>query len=278
MSRSGSLSCPLIDTHCHLADTSFDEDRTAVLARALEAGVDRIVAVGGGGPIEASEQSARLARGQTNIRATAGIHPHDASSYDDDIEKKIEALLDEVEVVAVGETGLDYHYDHSPREVQRDALRRQLALAERRALPIVLHCRSAERDLIDILRDRGHPPLRGVVHCFTGDYDAAKSYLDLGLLVSVTGILTFDKAEDLRKTVARLPLDRLMVETDAPYLAPVPHRGKRNEPAFVREVASVLAQLFDVDLEEVAETTTRNACSLFFDTDRSQSLLRQSEQ
>jgi TatD DNase family protein len=255
----------LVDTHCHLTDPKFAADREAVIERARAAGVERIVAVGGGGPIELSEEAADLAQRHSFLRATAGIHPHDAASYDDAIEDRIVALLARDEVVAVGETGLDYYYEHSPRDVQRRSLARQLALARSHRLPIVLHCRDAEADLREVLDAESPGPLRGVVHCFTGTYDDARWYLDKGLNVSFTGILTFKNADALRDVARRLPLDRLMVETDSPYLAPIPYRGKRNEPAFVRHVAEALAGLHACGLETVIERTTAVAEALFFD-------------
>ncbi len=253
----------LVDTHCHLTDRKFAEDVEEVIARAREAGVTRMVAVGGGGPIEDSERSAELARTHKGLRSTAGIHPHDARNYDDAIEARIEALLVRPECVAVGETGLDYFYEHSERDVQRAALARHVALARKHDLPIVLHCRDAEDDLREVLTSEAPDGLRGVVHCFTGAWEHATWYLDYGLHVSFTGILTFRTAEDLRDTARRLPLDRLMVETDSPYLAPIPHRGRRNEPAYVVEVARALAELHGVDVERVAEVTTANAVALF---------------
>ncbi|RMD83870.1 MAG: TatD family deoxyribonuclease [Candidatus Dadabacteria bacterium] len=254
----------LVDTHCHLADEAFDSDRPAVVERARRAGVTRIVAVGGGGPIEHSEKSAALAAADPAIRATAGIHPHDAAGYDDAVEARIEKLLAKPEVVAVGETGLDFYYENSPRAAQRAVLARQLALAERYRLPVVLHCRNAEAELLDVLRAERQPPIAGVVHCFTGDYETARRYLDLGLCISLTGIITFKKATALREVVRRLPLERIMVETDAPYLAPEPHRGRRNEPAHVALIARFLAELTGRPFEEVAATTTAVAERLFF--------------
>lgn len=184
----------LIDTHCHLSDAAFDEDRAEVIERARNAGVQRMVAVGGGGPIEESEKSAEIAALHDFIRSTAGIHPHDARAYDDEIEARIEKLLARPEVVAVGETGLDYFYDNSPRPEQREALARHVALARKHDLPIVLHCRSAEEDMREVLDSEAPGELRGVVHCFTGELDDAKWYLDKGLTVSFTGIITFKKA------------------------------------------------------------------------------------
>lgn len=254
----------LIDSHCHILDAKFAEDRDAVLARAREAGVTRIVAVGGGGPIEDSEASAALAADTPFIAATAGIHPHDAASYDDAIENRIVALLEAGSISAVGETGLDYFYDNSPRAEQRQSLARHLNLAKRYDKPVVLHCRDAEEDLHQVLASETPGGTAGVVHCFTGGYEDACRYLDHGLLISFTGIITFKNASDLRDTAKRLPLDRLMVETDSPYLAPIPYRGKRNEPAYVVEVARTLAELQGVSPDKVAEQTTANAEALFF--------------
>lgn len=254
----------LIDTHCHLSDAAFDKDRSEVIERARDRGVHKMVAVGGGGPIEESEKSADIAALHDFIRSTAGIHPHDARSYDDEIEARIERLLLRPEVVAVGETGLDYFYDNSPRPEQRESLARHLALARKHDLPIVLHCRNAEADMREVLDSAAPGELRGVVHCFTGAYDDAKWYLSKGLTVSFTGIITFKKADDLRDVARRLPLDRLMVETDSPYLTPVPNRGKRNEPSFVGHVADMLAELQNTTREEVEEKTGAMAESLFF--------------
>jgi TatD DNase family protein len=254
----------LTDTHCHLTDRAFADDLDAVLERARAAGVGRIVAVGGGGPIDASEAAAALAERHGSLCATAGIHPHDASSYDEKIEQRIVDLVSSGRVVAVGETGLDHHYDNSPRPAQRAALARHVAVAQRFRVPIVLHCRDAEQELREVLTAEASFPLDGVVHCFTGNYDDARWYLDAGLTISFTGIITFKRADELRGVARRLPLDRLMVETDAPYLAPIPHRGKRNEPAHVVHVASVLAALHGTSLEAVAAATNAAADRLFF--------------
>jgi TatD DNase family protein len=254
----------LVDTHCHLTDPRFATDQAEVIDRARAAGVTRIVAVGGGGPIELSEAAADLAARHSFLRATAGIHPHDAKSYDDSIESRIEALLVRPEVVAVGETGLDYYYEHSPREIQREALARHVTLARRHDLPIILHCRDAEADLRAVLDTEAPGSLRGVLHCFTGNYEDACWAIDKGLLVSFTGIITFRTADALRDVARRLPLDRLRVETDSPYLAPVPMRGKRNEPAFVVHTARTLAELRGVTLDDVANVTSANAESLFY--------------
>jgi len=253
----------LVDTHCHLTDPRFAEDRDAVIARALAAGLTHIVAVGGGGPIEASEQALALAREHPFLRSTAGMHPHDAKDFDADAQARVEALLGQRECVAVGETGLDYYYNHSPAAVQREALARHIALAKRTGKPIVLHCRDAEADLKEVLSGESPGGIRGVVHCFTGSYEDARWYLDFGLVVSFSGILTFPKSDAMRETAARLPLDRLMVETDSPYLAPPPHRGKRNEPAYVARVAERLAELHSTPIDRLLELTGRTAAELF---------------
>jgi TatD DNase family protein len=254
----------LADTHCHLTDRAFAGDLEEVIARARAAGVTHIVAVGGGGPIEASEAAASLAERFSFIHATAGIHPHDASSYDDAIEARIVSLLEAGRVVAVGETGLDYYYDNSPRDAQRAALARHLALARKHRVPIVLHCRDAESDLREVLASETTRPVDGVVHCFTGTYEDARWYLDAGLAISFTGILTFKKADDLRDVARRIPLDRMLLETDSPYLAPVPYRGRRNEPAYVAYVAEVVAELHATTIENVAAVTGAAAERLFF--------------
>ncbi len=255
----------LVDTHCHLSDKAFASDRVATIERALAAGVTHMVAVGGGGSLaESSVASADLAAEYPFLRSTAGLHPHDATSYDDDAERAIEELLARPEVVAVGETGLDYHYMNSPEGAQRDALARHLALAERHRLPVVLHCRDAESDLRDIIAAERPGGLTGVVHCFTGGLEDALWYIERGLVISFTGIITFKKAVELRDVARQLPLDRLMVETDSPYLAPTPYRGKRNEPAYVVHVAEALAELHETTVERVAEATANNARELFF--------------
>lgn len=253
----------LVDTHCHLTDPRFAADRDAVIARALEAGLTHIVAVGGGGPVEHSEEALALAKKHRFLRSTAGIHPHDAKNFDSATEARVAALLEHDECVAVGETGLDYFYNLSPADVQRDALARHIALARRTAKPIVLHCRDAESDLREVLAAEAPGGLPGVVHCFTGSYDDARWYLDFGLAVSFTGILTFPKSDAMRDVASRLPLDRLMVETDSPYLAPVPHRGKRNEPGHVARVAERLAEVHGTSVERVVEATGRTAALLF---------------
>ncbi|MEO5739593.1 MAG: TatD family hydrolase [Vicinamibacterales bacterium] len=253
----------LVDTHCHLTDAKFDVDREAVIERALEAGLTHMVAVGGGGPIEASEQARELAMRYPFLRSTAGMHPHDAKNFDEQAEQRVARLLETRECVAVGETGLDYYYNHSPQDVQREALARHIALARRFDKPIVLHCRDAESDLRDVLASEAPDGLRGVVHCFTGNWDDAKWYLDYGLVISFSGIVTFPKSQAMREVAARVPLESVMVETDSPYLAPAPHRGKRNEPAFVAKVAECLASVYGTSIDKVIEATGASAARLF---------------
>jgi len=254
----------IIDTHCHLSDGKFSDDIDEVIERAVAAGVTRMVAVGGGGPIEDSRRSAEMAERYDCLRSTAGIHPHDAASVDQATIDELQDLLARPTVVAVGETGLDYYYDNSPRDLQREALARHLQLAQQCSLPIVLHCRDAHEDLRDVLEAEGVPAAGGVVHCFTGNYQEACWYLDHGLLLSFTGIISFRNAGELRDVAARVPLDSMMLETDSPYLAPEPKRGKRNEPGYVVHVAEAMARARDCSLEEVARATTANAEKMFF--------------
>jgi TatD DNase family protein len=253
----------LVDSHCHVAEPQFDADRDAVLARAAAAGVTTLVCVGATGPVERNAPAVALAgrHGNVAVFATVGVHPHDASTLDDRALDELARLAAAPGVVGIGETGLDYHYDHSPRPAQRDAFARTAELARGTGLPLVVHVRDAHVDAAEILRAAG--VAQGVIHCFTGDRDDARRYLDLGLLISVAGIVTFKNADALREAVRLVPLDRLLVETDAPYLAPVPHRGRRNEPAFVRIVAEAVAAVRGEPAEHVGTATAENARRLF---------------
>jgi TatD DNase family protein len=191
------------------------------------------------------------------------MHPHDAKQVNEPELRQLKKLSAHSKVIAVGETGLDYYYNHSPREVQRQVFAQLIALADETELPLVVHERDAAQEAADLLRVEAKGKLRGVIHRFTGDYDAARNYLDLGFYLSFTGIITFKNAEPLREVVGKAPLDRMLVETDSPYLTPVPHRGKRNEPAYVRLVAETVAQIKGISLEEAAYTTSRNVRELF---------------
>ncbi len=251
----------LIDSHCHLDDSVFDADRDQVLERARRAGVTLALAIGSGDGPPDLEIAVRLADAVPWIYATVGVHPHEARKADTAAFDKLEQICQHPKVLAVGEIGLDYHYDHSPREVQREVFTTQLDIAHRTGKPIIIHTREAWRDTLDLLRAHWKGP--GIMHCFTGDYAQAGEVLDLGFFISFGGILTFPRAEALRDVAARVPLDRILVETDAPYLAPVPHRGKRNEPAFVVETVRMLAKLQGISEQQAADTTAANFLRLF---------------
>ena len=253
----------LIDSHAHIQGKEFAGEADALIARAGEAGVEKIIAVGGAGDMSSNTEAVALAQSFPNVYATVGMHPHDAKDVGDDVLRAIRELTSHSKVIAVGETGLDYYYNHSPHDVQRRVFIQFIHIARETALPIVVHERDAAHDAVEMLRTEGGGKLRGVIHCFTGTYEAAREYLDLGFYLSFTGIITFKNAEPLREVVRKVPLQRMFVETDSPYLTPVPHRGKRNEPAYVRFVADMVAKIKTVSLEEVARTTTCNVRELF---------------
>jgi TatD DNase family protein len=246
----------LVDSHCHLDDKQFDADRDAVIARAREAGVERMMSIGTGNGPPDLEVALRLARQHDFIYATVGVHPHDASKATPETFAALEGLAAEAKVLAIGEIGLDYHYDFSPRDVQRDVFVAQLELAGRAGKPIVIHTRQAWDDTLRVLR--AHWSGKGIIHCFSGGAEEAEQALDLGFYLSFGGVITFPKAEALREAARMAPEDRLLVETDAPYLAPVPKRGKRNEPAFMVETARRLSEVRGVTPERIAEVTTGN--------------------
>jgi len=252
----------LVDSHCHLDDEKFDTDRDATIERARAAGVRRMMAIGTGNGPPDLEAALRLARLHDFIYATIGVHPHDAAKATEATFERLAALAEEAKVLAIGEIGLDYHYDFSPRDVQREVFTRQLALARAAGKPIVIHTREAWDDTLAVIREQGLP-FGGIMHCFTGSPQEAGQALDLGFHVSFGGILTFPKAVDVRQAAAMTPESRLLIETDCPYLAPVPHRGKRNEPAFLLETARRLAEVRASTLEDIASLTTRNFNQLF---------------
>lgn len=254
---------PLVDTHAHLEMDAFEEDRGAVLARAWECGLVALVAVGSGDSIESNAKTVRLAEEDRRIFSTVGIHPHCAKDAGPHWISSLEGLLRNPKVVAVGEIGLDYYYLHSPKESQQALFRQLLSLASDAGKPVVIHDREAHEDLMDILSTDGKGLVGGVVHCFSGDYRLASWCLDRGLYLSFTGVITFPGAQRERDVARRIPLERILVETDAPYLTPVPHRGKRNEPAYVLYVAREIARIRGTSLEEVAAVTTKNAEKLF---------------
>jgi TatD DNase family protein len=250
----------LIDSHCHLDDKQFDPDRADVITRARESGVERMMAIGTGNGPPDLEAALRLARQYDFIYATVGVHPHDAAKATPETFAAMEALAAEAtaksKVLAIGEIGLDYHYDFSPRDIQRDVFLTQLKLAGRAGKPIVIHTREAWDDTLALLRE--HWSGGGIIHCFTGGPVEARQALDLGFHLSFGGVITFPKAEALREAARMVPEDRLLIETDAPYLAPVPKRGKRNEPAFMVETVRRLAEVRGVAPERIAEATTAN--------------------
>jgi TatD DNase family protein len=253
----------LIDSHAHIQGKEYTGETEAVIARACDAGVEQIIVVGGAGEMSSNTEAVALAESHANLYATIGMHPHDAIQVHEQELRQLKKLSAHSKVIAVGETGLDYYYDHSPRDVQRQVFAQFISLAHEIELPLVVHERDAANEAADLLRGEGKGKVPGVIHCFTGDYGAARNYLDLGFYLSFTGIITFKNADPLREVVRKVPLERMLVETDSPYLAPVPHRGKRNEPAYVRQVAETVAQIKGVSLEEVACTTTCNVRELF---------------
>src|SRR6266850_5969176 len=246
----------MIDSHCHLADETFASDLEQVVDRAREAGLERaLVILEGGNPKEAA-QAERLERLWPEVRFSIGVHPHQAHQFAADPRQAAAVVREQFAATpsarAVGEIGLDYHYDFSPRETQHAVFRAQVRLARELQLPVVIHTREADEDTVAILREEGGGELRGVLHCFTGDASLARAGLDLGFYISLAGIITFPKASELRTTVSAVPLDRLLTETDSPFLAPVPHRGIRNEPAFVTRIVEALAALHGVTAADLA--------------------------
>ena len=251
----------MIDSHAHVHDKQYADDRAAMLQRAKDAGVGQILTVGC--DLADTERALQSAR-EFGLYASAGVHPHEAIDAPEDLEAAFAPYLSDERVVAIGETGLDYYYDHSPRDVQREVLRKQLRIARAHGKPVIFHHRDAYDDFVAILREEFAPPMRGVIHCFTGDTEQAKTYVgEFGLMLGIGGVLTFKTAQGLRDAVAAVGLDHLILETDCPYLAPVPHRGKRNEPAFISETARKIAEVLDVSYERVCAVTTENAQRLF---------------
>jgi TatD DNase family protein len=259
-----------VDSHAHLDGKQFDSDREQIIARAREAGVQTIVAIGNGDGPEDVDCGIRLAEKYDFIYATLGIHPHEARLANEAAYQNMERLAKHPKVIAWGEIGLDYYYDHSPREVQKEVFTRQMELAAAAKLPIVIHCRPSEasdnawEDCLGLIREHwAAKGLGGILHCFTGNWPQAKSALDMGFMISFAGNVTFPKAQQIREAALQVPLERMLIETDSPYLAPVPHRGKRNEPAFVKETAKKLGELLGRSAEEVGQQTSRNFYNFF---------------
>ncbi len=249
----------LIDSHAHLEFSQFDEDRAQVLARAQQAGVNTLLAIGSGSGPAKLDAAIPFAEQHGWIYATVGVHPHEAKLATDEHFAALDRLAQHPKVIAWGEIGLDYFYDHSPREMQHDIFRRQLAQARAAGKPIVIHCRDAWDDCLRILRDDWRSSgLGGILHCFTGTVDEARQGMEMGFLISFAGNVTYPKAQNLRDVARELPLDRILIETDSPFLAPQGRRGKRNEPAFVAEVARTLASVRNLSEGEIAAATAAN--------------------
>ena len=253
----------VVDTHCHLADPKLRGEIDDALARAREAGVRSIVSVGAIGSIETDRMTVEIAERNPAVWAAVGVHPHDAKDCDSRRIAQLRELARAPKVVAIGESGLDFHYMHSPAEAQEESLRRHLELAAEMRRPIVIHCRDAEQRLVDIVREIGIPPRGGVIHCFTGDEAAAREFLALGFYISFSGILTFKNAAPIREAARIVPDDRVLVETDAPYLAPEPYRGRRNEPSYVVKTLEILAKLRDADAAVLGSQIMANAARIF---------------
>jgi TatD DNase family protein len=255
-----------VDSHAHIDGPEFDADREQVIERANAAGVSAILNVGTGDPNSgAFERAIELGKSHKSIYTAIGTHPHDARLYNDAAEERTRSLIQSGErIVAWGEIGLDFHYDNSPRDVQVAVFKRQLRVARDLDLPVIIHTREAEAETIDILKtDYEGAPRRGVFHCFSGSEELAKRAIEIGFMISFSGIVTFKKAEEMRNIARQVPLDHLLIETDCPYLTPVPHRGKRNEPAYVVEVARCLAGLHGLEILELAHITTENFMRFF---------------
>jgi TatD DNase family protein len=249
-----------IDSHAHIDGHEFDDDREEVVQRAHAAGVSLILNVGTGDPHSGTfERAVELGRQHDSVYTAIGTHPHDARLYDDAAEEKIKNLINNDHVIAWGEIGLDFHYDNSPRDVQIDGFKRQLRAARECSLPVVIHTREAEAETIEILKTEYEgAQRRGVFHCFSGSLELAQRAIEIGFMISFSGIVTFKKAEELREVAKQVPRDRLLIETDCPYLTPIPYRGKRNEPSYVVEVARCLAGIHHVELEAMGRITSEN--------------------
>jgi TatD DNase family protein len=259
-----------VDSHVHLDGKQFDSDRDAVIARAREVGVQTIVAIGNGdGPPEL-DAGVKLAGQYPCMFATVGIHPHEARLADQTAYDEMARLARHPKVIAWGEIGLDYYYDHSPRDVQQQVFTQQMELAAAAKLPIVIHCRPSENsenawdDCLRLTHEQWAPHgIGGILHCFTGNWPQAKRALDMGFMISFAGNITFPKAQQIRDAALAVPLDRMLIETDCPYLAPIPHRGQRNEPAFVKETARKIGEQRNLSMEEVGDQTARNFYNFF---------------
>lgn len=251
----------LVDTHAHLDFPRFDEDRKEVIERAIDGGVKTIVNIGS--DMTSSRNSVELSRRYNEIYSVVGIHPHNADSFNLNVSKKLKSLSENKKVVAIGEIGLDFHYDNSPREKQKQAFRAQLRLAKSLDLPVVIHTRDADEETLEILKEENADKIGGIMHCFASDKKMAKEILDLGFYIAFGGLITFENLANLREVVKEVPMNKILVETDAPYLTPDPYRGKRNEPLYVKYVVEKIAEVKGLSEEEVAKKTTENAKKVY---------------
>ncbi|MEE8423285.1 MAG: YchF/TatD family DNA exonuclease [Thermodesulfobacteriota bacterium] len=251
----------LIDTHAHLDMDQFCDEKDEIIRRAEASGIENIITIGSN--LESCRSAIKLAESHPSVFAAVGVHPHDASDVDSHTLKEIKTLAKHPKVVAIGETGLDYYYLNSPKEVQKETFRAFINVARELNLPLILHVREAQKDALAILREEELPERGGVTHCFSGSYEDAKSYMDLGFYISYTGVLTFPNAHSLREAAKKISIEKILIETDSPYLAPVPKRGKRNEPSYVRYIAEKIAEIKGLSLQDVGRITTLNAKNLF---------------
>ena len=250
----------MIDSHCHLADIKFSSDLSDVLLRAEEHGIDAMITIAD--TLKESRECIKIAEEYLQVFCTVGVHPHVAKHWQDgDVDQMKRLIKSSSKVKAIGEIGLDYHYDNSPRDVQRDVFRTQLVLAKELDMPVVIHCRNAIVDLKKIINEVSHSPY--VIHCCTEKWGDIESLIKTGALLGFTGIATYPRSEDIRDVIKQCPFKQMMIETDAPYLAPAQYRGKRNEPAYVHEIAKIIAEIRGIPLEEVDTQTTKNTVEFY---------------
>lgn len=251
----------LIDSHAHLDDERFDGDRDILIKSLKSNKIELVINIGA--DFQSSINSIELAKQYDNIYASIGVHPHSASEVTEETLDKFREMAKEEKVVAIGEIGLDYYYDNSPRDLQRKWFREQLKLAKELDLPVIIHSRDATQETFDIIKEAQDGSLRGVLHCFSGSVEVAMEYIKLGFYISIGGPVTFKNARVVKEVAEAVPLDKLLIETDCPYLTPEPYRGKRNEPMFVKYVAQKIAEIKDINFEELAKATNKNTKELF---------------
>ena len=251
----------LIDSHAHLDDRRFDRDRDRLIESLKENGIDLVI--NPGADLQTSIKAVALAEKYENIYAAVGVHPHSAKEMDDSTVNVLKSFTNREKVIAIGEIGLDYYYDNSPRDIQRKRFIEQLNLAKEVDLPVIIHSRSAAGETFEILKEAQDGNLEGVLHCYSGSVEMAREYIKLGFYISIAGPVTFKNARVLKEVAKEVPLDKLLIETDAPYLTPEPYRGKRNEPIYVRYVAGTIAEIKGITFEEVAKATSENTKKLF---------------